>query len=139
MKLFLTCLDGSPRASKVLSTAVDLARRTGAKLMLFRSVGFDPDLRDDVVGMSGDEIRRRMLEKARKELDDLAKAVPSDLLQGSATHLGTPWDAICREAKQADCDLIVIGAHGYDALDRVIGTTAAKVVNHADRTVLVVR
>ena len=36
-------------------------------------------------------------------------------------------------------DLIVIGSHGYGAIDRVLGTTAAKVVNHADRTVLVVR
>jgi nucleotide-binding universal stress UspA family protein len=36
-------------------------------------------------------------------------------------------------------DLIVIGSHGYDALDRLLGTTAAKVVNHADRSVLVVR
>ena len=36
-------------------------------------------------------------------------------------------------------DLIVIGSHGYGGIDRVIGTTAAKVVNHADRSVLVVR
>jgi nucleotide-binding universal stress UspA family protein len=35
--------------------------------------------------------------------------------------------------------LIVIGAHGYQGLDRMLGTTAAKVVNHADRAVLVVR
>jgi nucleotide-binding universal stress UspA family protein len=38
-----------------------------------------------------------------------------------------------------DVDLIVIGSHGYGALDHVLGTTAAKVVNHADRSVLVVR
>jgi nucleotide-binding universal stress UspA family protein len=33
----------------------------------------------------------------------------------------------------------VIGCHGYSGLDRVIGTTAGKVVNHADRSVFVVR
>ena len=36
-------------------------------------------------------------------------------------------------------DLIVIGAHGYGRLDRLLGTTASKVVNHADRDILVVR
>jgi nucleotide-binding universal stress UspA family protein len=55
------------------------------------------------------------------------------------THLATPWDGICRAAIELDADLIVLGSHGYGALDRVLGTTAAKVVNHADRSVLVVR
>jgi nucleotide-binding universal stress UspA family protein len=35
--------------------------------------------------------------------------------------------------------LIVIGSHGYGGLDRVLGTTAARVVNHALCSVLVVR
>lgn len=34
---------------------------------------------------------------------------------------------------------IVIGSHGHGGIDRVLGTTAAKLVNHADRNVLVVR
>lgn len=139
MKLLLVCLDGSPRAPKVLSTAIDLARRTGAKLTLFRSVGIDPSLGRDVIGLSAAEIGERMLGKARGELRKDAEAVPPELLQEISTQLGTPWDAICREAKRTACDLVVIGAHGYDALDRVLGTTAAKVVNHADRPVLVVR
>ena len=35
--------------------------------------------------------------------------------------------------------LIVIGSHGYGGIDHLLGTTAARVVNHADRPVLVVR
>ena len=42
-------------------------------------------------------------------------------------------------AEKQHADLIVIGAQGYGILDRIMGTTAAKVVNHADRPVLVVR
>jgi universal stress protein F len=34
---------------------------------------------------------------------------------------------------------VVIGSHGYGGLDRVLGTTAAKIVNHASCSVLVVR
>ena len=35
-------------------------------------------------------------------------------------------------------DLIVLGSHGYHGLDRLLGTTAGKVVNLARRNVLVV-
>ena len=52
---------------------------------------------------------------------------------------GTAWDAICREARETNADLIVIGSHGHSRLARMLGTTAAKVVNNADRNVLVVR
>jgi nucleotide-binding universal stress UspA family protein len=43
------------------------------------------------------------------------------------------------DAERLDAALVIIGSHGYGGLDRVIGTTAARVVNHADRTVVVVR
>jgi hypothetical protein len=48
-------------------------------------------------------------------------------------------DGIGRAAKELDVDLIAIGSHGYPSIDRLLGTVAAKVVNHADRNVLVVR
>jgi nucleotide-binding universal stress UspA family protein len=35
--------------------------------------------------------------------------------------------------------LIVIGSHGFSGIDRLLGTTAGRVVNHADRSVIVVR
>ena len=139
MKLLLTCLDASPRAAHILAAAVDLARRTGARLALFRSVGIDPELRRDILGMSSDEIAERMLSRAKADITAMGATVPSELLHGVYAQIGTPCDAICRKAKELDCDLIVIGSHGYDVLDRVLGTTAAKVVNHADRSVLVIR
>jgi nucleotide-binding universal stress UspA family protein len=42
-------------------------------------------------------------------------------------------------ARSVEADLIVIGSHGYAGFDRLLGTTAAKVVNHAHCSVLVVR
>ena len=35
-------------------------------------------------------------------------------------------------------DLIVLGSHGYHVLDRILGTTAARVANLAHRNVFVV-
>ena len=51
----------------------------------------------------------------------------------------TAWDGICNAPREHDVDLIVIGSHGDRGLDRIVGTTASKVVNHADRNVLIVR
>ena len=51
---------------------------------------------------------------------------------------GDPWRRVLEVSRQLDVDLIVMGSHRYHGLDRVLGTVAAKVVNHADRNVLVV-
>ncbi|MBX3260507.1 MAG: universal stress protein [Labilithrix sp.] len=140
MKTILTCLDTSPRAPHVLSTAVDLARRTSARLILFRSVGLPPELaHDDIIGVSPNTLVDKLVESARTSLESFRADVPPELLAGVEVRVGTPWNAICAEATARGVDLIVIGSHGYGGIDRLLGTTAAKVVNHADRSVLVVR
>ncbi|HEV3189281.1 MAG TPA: universal stress protein, partial [Polyangiaceae bacterium] len=53
--------------------------------------------------------------------------------------VGTPWEAVCNAARAAGADVIVIGSHGYAGFDRLLGTTAARIVNHAACSVLVVR
>ena len=53
--------------------------------------------------------------------------------------LAIPWQGICEAARRVGADLIVIGSHGYGGLDRLLGTTAAKVVNHARVSVMVVK
>ena len=65
--------------------------------------------------------------------------MPAGLIEGYDVHIGTPWDTIVREAVARDCVLVVLGSHGYSGMDRILGTTAAKVVNHCERSVLVVR
>ncbi|MBX3197874.1 MAG: universal stress protein [Labilithrix sp.] len=140
MKTILTCLDTSPRAPHVLSTAADLARRTGARLVLFRSVGLPPELaREDIIGVSPNALADRLVEAAKADLERFRADVPPELMAGIEVRVGTPWNAICAEATARSVDLIVIGSHGYGGIDRLLGTTAAKVVNHADRSVLVVR
>ncbi len=138
MKRILVALDSSPRSPIVLEAAIKLARATGGKLRLFRSVGIPPEIPSTFTG-GGPSLTEVLLEGAKKELDERAKDVPPELLEGVYTHVNTPWDGICRAAKEHDADIIVIGSHGYGAIDRILGTTAAKVVNRADRNVLVVK
>lgn len=139
MNRILVCLDGSRRAPFVLETAADLARKTGAKLLLFRAVGVPPEIDQADVAHAAMGLVETLVAKAKRELADLAKVLPTEMIETTEVRIGVPWDAICREAKDRSCDLIVIGSHGYSGLDRILGTTAAKVVNHADRSVLVAR
>jgi len=139
MKTVLVALDGSPRARSVLEAGVVQAKTIGAKLVLFRAVGIPVDLPFTAIAMSPDDILKVLEQRARMELEDLARAVAAGMPYEIRIHAGTAWQAICDTARSIGADLIVIGSHGYGGLDRVLGTTAARVVNHADPSVLVVR
>lgn len=139
MKRILVCLDASPRAAGVLETAVDLAHRTGARLCLLRTVGLPPELDQAMFVHAAADVIETMTARAKAELDEISEGIPAAMLEGKHVHIGTPWDTICREAKELDCDLVMLGSHGYSGFDRILGTTAGKVANHCDRSVLVVR
>ena len=139
MHRILVCLDASSRAPFVLEAAADLAKKSGAKLFLLRAVGIPPELDKLVSVQQGADLIDTMTARAKDELETMARNVPPESLDGIHVHIGTPWDTICREAKTLDIDLVVIGSHGYSGFDRILGTTAGKVVNHCDRSVLVVR
>jgi nucleotide-binding universal stress UspA family protein len=139
VKRILVALDGSPREPLVLATAAKLARLTQARLVLFRAVGLPPELAPDLLEVSPLRVEGALRVAARASLDRLATTVEPGLVESAIVEIGTAWDSIVRAAKQHEADLIVIGSHGYGGIDRVIGTTAAKVVNHADRNVFIVR
>jgi universal stress protein F len=135
----LVGLDGSPRAPAVLEVAVDLARRSGQKLVLFRSFGVPPEMPPAVWKLDEGSLIENLREHARDYLNECGRKVPKELLGEVRVEVGVPWQAACSAAKGMHADLIVIGSHGYGTVDRLLGTTAAKIVNHAECSVLVVR
>jgi nucleotide-binding universal stress UspA family protein len=139
VKRILVALDGSPRAAAVLASAAKLAELVNAKLVLFRAVGVQPDMPREVLQLTDQRLEDVLLKSARAELERLAKDAAPSQLEKIVVTFATAWDGICQTARDEGADLIVIGSHGYGGLDRLLGTTAAKVVNHADRNVLVVR
>lgn len=139
MKTFLVALDASLRAMMVLDTAIHLAQPLGAKLVLYRGVGLPPEVPIGLyMGATGD-LEGVLVEAAKKDLETFSRKVPSELLGGMVVDVASPWDGICRAATDHAADVIFIGSHGYSGLDRILGTTAAKVVNHATCSVFVVR
>jgi nucleotide-binding universal stress UspA family protein len=139
MKTYLVALDNSARAPQVLATASELARSTGAELVLFRAIGLPHDLPHDAYAMSPNGVIDLLRQGAAKELQELAKTVPSGVRHTTRIEVGVAWQAIGAVAQGVGAELVVIGSHGFSGIDRLLGTTAARVVNHADRSVLVVR
>jgi nucleotide-binding universal stress UspA family protein len=139
MKRILVGLDGSPRAARVLAVAAAIARSQGAKLVLLRAVGIPADVPQDFWKVSDESLLELLRHRSQQYLDEQSGQVPKDLLEKIEVAVGVPWQAICDAAQRDQAELVVVGSHGYSGLDRVLGTTAAKVVNHAACSVLVVR
>ncbi|MGA3120281.1 MAG: universal stress protein [Polyangiaceae bacterium] len=141
VKRILVALDGSARAARVLQAAVDQARAHGAQIVALRAIGLSPEVPQDFYKTTDRPLLDVLSSHARADLQERAAQIPADLLasDGVQVVVGVPWDAICHAARRLGVDLVVIGSHGYRGLDHVLGTTAAKVVNHAPCSVLVVR
>jgi nucleotide-binding universal stress UspA family protein len=139
MKRILAAVDGSERQAGVLRATIALARSFGAKIILVRVVGMTSHLPAAAFDSTPDAVPKLLEEEAQAEIQRIEQQVPEELRLGCRVDLGAPWQIIDRIAKDEDVDLIVVGSHGFGGLDHLLGTTAAKVVNHADRSVLVVR
>jgi nucleotide-binding universal stress UspA family protein len=139
MNKILVGLDASPRAQAVIEAAAALAKKTGKKLVLFRAVGVPHEVPVEAYTMTPASLAELLEREAKGYLDKVAARVAPELVAETVVHIGTPWQGICAAADHYQADLIVIGSHGYSGLDRLIGTTAGKVVNHATQSVLVVR
>jgi len=141
LRRILVGLDGSPREDRVLETAQDLALRYGARLTLMRAVGLPPEIPPEAWQTPELTVKEFLEAKAREGLERLVRKLPESVRSRCELEVvvASPWQGLCTGAQALEADLIVIGSHGYGGLDRVLGTTAARVVNHALCSVLVVR
>jgi nucleotide-binding universal stress UspA family protein len=133
----LAALDESTRAPLVFATAARMARDLEAELFLMRVLSIPPDL-PPAAHTHPDGLERKLGRDARAELDDLMKQAPGVQFGPAIVVEGDPWREILAVSAHLDVDLIIMGSHGYHGIDRLLGTVAAKVVNHADRNVMVV-
>lgn len=139
MKKILVAVDGSASAERVLATAVELARGSAGRLILLRAVSVPTELPLEALAIAPVDVPQLLLERAKTDLARLAQLVPPDVLDSFRAEVGTPWRTVVEAAARDRVDLIVIGSHGYSGLDRLLGTTAAKIVDHAACSVLVAR
>lgn len=139
----LAALDDSPRAPEVLRHAADLAAHSGARLHLCHVVNVPLGLPTDAWMLTFDELQARLIDHAMRSLTRLVEQMhpPATPIHWGEhrTPIGRPAQSIVELADELGADLLVIGSHGYGPIDRLLGTTAARVVNTATISVLVVR
>lgn len=134
----LAAVDSSPRASAVLAAAREVATCFGARLHVYQAGHVPPDI-PAAAPRAEDGTEADLRGRATEELAALVGSAPGVVTEPIDFDVGPPWRAILGAAERVDADLIVVGSHGYGGMDRLLGTTAAKVVNHSSRSVLVVR
>ncbi|MFO0631503.1 MAG: universal stress protein [Nannocystaceae bacterium] len=137
-RTILVGLDGSPREAEVFRTAVRLAKTLGATLHACRGVTIPVGLPDAVWSMSMAQLDVALVNEAERAVDArLADA--ADLAVAKHVRIGQPADIVCDTAKEIGADLVIIGSHGYGAFERLLGTTASKIVHRCPCSVMVVR
>ncbi len=132
-------LDGSPRQASVVAQAVELADRCGGKLILCRSMQVPLSIPAIAWTIKGDDFAGFLKEHGEEALKRVRALLSESLVSDIVCRVGQPADILCEVAKEMDAELIVIGSHRYDGVDRFLGTTAAKVANRAHCDVMIVR
>lgn len=126
----VAAVDSSDTAFAVIARATELARAPGAQVRVLR---VEPYLDQARASLPRSDV------EVGREVQRLEAGIPDEHRAGSTVVRGDPARTICAFAKEYGADIVVIGAHAYGWTERVVGTTAAWVVDHIDRPLLVVR
>jgi nucleotide-binding universal stress UspA family protein len=134
----LVAVDSSERTNDVFDAAAELAQKFNATLYVVRAIVISPEFPPAAAASAADPLPPHLKRLAFADLTSLWKRAPDLAPTVPIVGIGQPPNVILETAQDFDVDLIVIGSHGYHGWDRVLGTTAANIANHADRNVLVV-
>ncbi len=130
---------GDPGSSnKALSAAVELSQGAGARLHVMTVVpGFGMSI---ISQYFPEDFEEKSQAGAAQQLDDYIGAnIPSDIATQAIVANGTIYEEILRVAAETGSDLIVMTSQRPELQDYLLGPNAARVVRHANCSVLVVR
>lgn len=141
----LVAIDGSERSLTAVAAVRSLTIPAGATIECITAM---PDDREVMVSawpallLATDPVARTAaLDEVRARLASVAASLERDgVTVRTRVHRGRPATVILHEAAAMPADLIVLGAVGHGAVERLIlGSVSAEVVDHAPCPVLVVR
>ena len=136
VKRILVPLDGSPTAEAAVAVARELARTSGAKLLVLRVTGARFD--HDPAPVEGQLAPIREAEAYLKSIRDRLEGDGAEV----ATFLwhGAPAAAIAKAARDYEIDIIVMTTHGRTGREKeMFGSIAEAVLRGVSVPVLVVR
>jgi nucleotide-binding universal stress UspA family protein len=138
----LVPLDGSELAEQILPHVIELAKGTGAEIVLLRV----PDVPVSEYTMPGAESGIALYDQARREAENYLEHISCALrLKGLRvqTLVGADesvYATILNQAQALQADLIAMSTHGRSGLARlVMGSVADDIVRHAGIPVLLTR
>jgi nucleotide-binding universal stress UspA family protein len=134
----LVAIDGSECSDNAFAKAVELALLTRAKLTALAVEGPLPAYAAtvgevDEVRREKDSFFRALAAAARAKGEEAGIEIDVDVRPGH------PAELISRFAEEGGYDLIVLGRRGHFVRDRVLGSTADRVAEHAHCPVMIVR
>ena len=141
-RIIIVPLDFSPLAGHALERAKEYGEAYGSKLVLVHAV--EPIIQPveyAIVPSEMAEINLRQVAASKKRLEEVKSGLESEGLDCEIeVKLGRPWQVIVDTAKAKKAELIIIPTHGYGGIKHLLlGSTAERVVQHAECAVLVVR
>tara|TARA_B100000315_G_scaffold122757_1_gene112693 strand:+ start:15091 stop:15519 length:429 start_codon:yes stop_codon:yes gene_type:complete len=124
--------------SKAAPTAVEMCKSFGAKLHLLTVI---PDMGTPLVEeFFPDNYETEMAKGAAAKIAEFANTqFPSDLTPNVHVGSGSIYKEILRVANETNADLIIMASHRPELSDYLLGPNAARVVRHANCSVMVVR
>ncbi len=143
-KRILVPLDGSPTSERGYEEAVALARVMKSNLLLLNVVDTVPMAIEMASATTWQDIcdgmrnhGQALLDRARLTAADHGVASETRLIDGRAERVA---DTIVNEARDAKCDLVVMGTHGRRGFGHaLLGSDAERVVRQCPVPVLLVR
>ena len=131
-------LNSTETQETAVGMAIQIAERFGAKLHVMAVM---PSLGVGVVSsFFPEDYEEKVLAAAETELQNfLHQRMPEGIAVEFAVASGTIYKEVLDYAGQIKADLIVMASHRPELKDYLIGPNAARVVRHADCSVLVVR
>ncbi|HEV2378824.1 MAG TPA: universal stress protein [Terriglobia bacterium] len=136
-KKILVALDHSPADAALLPKVKDLARLTGAEIMLLHvSTGWAAQWQRDLNLSDSAEMEedRQYLRKLHDEL------VAEGFRVASRHSTGKPSEEILKSAREEGCDLIAMTTHGHRLLeDLIYGATITRVRHESEVPIFLVK
>lgn len=132
-------LDRSEVAKLVLAEAVEFAKRYHGKLHVVRAVPVPVEMPLEALSVDPEALPARLLDHAQKDIERSIEGVDPALIGSVEARVGVPWQVLVDVTKEKSAGLLVVGTHRYGVLDRLLGTTAARVANHAPCSVFIIR
>lgn len=137
----LVATDFSAAAAAAIVRALDLARRTRAKLTILHVIPYFPAIEpSDVITPENEDPARFVPKDARQRLRQIDVGTHHGLVRRSVrTTSGSIADGISQQARNLHAGLIVLGAGEHRLLGTLVGSVIEGVLKRAPCDVMVVR